>query len=328
MVIVHFKRPLITRAAVFLLLPGTLTGMAEWIWPPIVRCSWATKMAHSKPLYLTQPSRVRPSRRRFQRRWQARTRRCRAFRDQNSSSVAGKWGWHYAPDATGGDIAAADFNGDGKLDPAGVNGTFLEVWLGNGDGTMQNPLLLTIPGKATPWLAVADFNGDGKLDIAVRVAGIVALFQGNGDGTFNRRANFFAESRFGISLAVGDFNGDGGPDLAGPGVFFSLLLNTGGTTVKLTSSDNPSTSGQPVTFTATVKASVPGSGNAGGSVTYKDGSSTMGTVTLSNGVASLTTSGLGVGKHTIKRLLGQQDIFCSKSRQHYSRPTTHETVNQ
>ena len=105
---------------------------------------------------------------------------------------------------------------------------------------------------------MADFNGDGKLDITVRVAGVVALFQGNGDGTFSRTANFLAGSRGGISLAVGDFNGDGAPDLAVPGAAnaFSVLLNTGGTTLKLTSSANPSTSGQPVTFTATVKASV------------------------------------------------------------------------
>jgi len=169
---------------------------------------------------------------------------------------------------------------------------------------------------------VADFNGDGKLDIAVRVAGIVALFQGNGDGTFNRRANFFAESRFGISLAVGDFNGDGAPDLAVPGVFFSVLLNTGGTTVKLTSSANPSTSGQPVTFTATVRASVPGSGLPGGTVTFKDGNSTLGTVTLSNGAASLTTSGLGVGKHTIKADYSGNNVFLPKVS-----PPLQQTVN-
>jgi len=230
-----------------------------------------------------------------------------------------------------GDLVSADFNGDGKLDLAGVGfpstGGFptLQVWLGNGDGTMQNPLAFHVTSESeSPWLAVADFNGDGKLDITVRVAGVVALFQGNGDGTFSRTANFLAGSRGGISLAVGDFNGDGAPDLAVPGSAnaFSVLLNTSGTTVKLTSSANPSTSGQPVTFTATVKASVPGSGLAGGTVTFKDGSSTLGTVTLGNGVASLTTSSLGVGKHTIKANYSGNNVFLPKAS-----PPLQQTVN-
>ena len=50
-------------------------------------------------------------------------------------------------------------------------------------------------------------------------------------------------------------------------------------------------------------AAAPGAGVPSGSVTFKDGATTLGTGTLStsNGttVASFTTSGLGVGQHTI-----------------------------
>ena len=71
---------------------------------------------------------------------------------------------------------------------------------------------------------------------------------------------------------------------------------TTGTTV--TSSVNPSDSGQPVTFTATV--TTPGGGTPTGSVTFFDDGTPLGTVPLdSNGEATLTTSSLTPGSHAI-----------------------------
>jgi hypothetical protein len=71
---------------------------------------------------------------------------------------------------------------------------------------------------------------------------------------------------------------------------------TTGTTV--TSSVNPSDTGQPVTFTATVTAS--GGGTPTGSVTFLDLGTPLGTVPLdSNGQATLTTSSLSAGTHSI-----------------------------
>jgi hypothetical protein len=70
------------------------------------------------------------------------------------------------------------------------------------------------------------------------------------------------------------------------------------TATTLTSSANPSTHAQPVTFTAHVTPTS-GSGTPTGSVTFSDGSTTLGTVALSGGTASLTTSALAPGTHTI-----------------------------
>jgi hypothetical protein len=74
------------------------------------------------------------------------------------------------------------------------------------------------------------------------------------------------------------------------------------TTTILTGSPNPSTVGQSLIFTATVLAS-----GATGTVTFFDGSSTMGTAKLSGGSAmcgaissSCSTSSLGQGSHSIK----------------------------
>ena len=64
----------------------------------------------------------------------------------------------------------------------------------------------------------------------------------------------------------------------------------------LLSSANPQTIGQSLTLTATVTSTDPG---LTGTVNFLDGSTSLGSGTLSNGTASLTTSGLAFGSHTI-----------------------------
>src|SRR5437660_546875 len=72
------------------------------------------------------------------------------------------------------------------------------------------------------------------------------------------------------------------------------------TTTVLSSSASPSVSGQAVTFTATVTAKSPGGGTPTGTVTFKDGLSTLDTGTLnSSSQARFMTSTLAVGSHSI-----------------------------
>jgi hypothetical protein len=68
------------------------------------------------------------------------------------------------------------------------------------------------------------------------------------------------------------------------------------TSTNLTSSANPAAAGTPVTFTATITS---GSGTPTGSVTFKDGATNLGTATLAGGIATLSTSALTVGTHSI-----------------------------
>ena len=73
------------------------------------------------------------------------------------------------------------------------------------------------------------------------------------------------------------------------------------TTVSLTSNVNPSTSGQPVTFTATVTVNAPGSGTPTGTVSFTDGGSAIGcsSQALSSGQAVCMISTLSSGPHSI-----------------------------
>jgi alpha-tubulin suppressor-like RCC1 family protein len=93
------------------------------------------------------------------------------------------------------------------------------------------------------------------------------------------------------------------------------------TTTSLTSSPNPSTSGQPVTLTATVRPTS-GSGVPTGSVHFRRGRFVLGTGTLSNGTASLTTSDLALGTYTIAATYLGDSTFASSN----SAPVT-QTVN-
>lgn len=76
------------------------------------------------------------------------------------------------------------------------------------------------------------------------------------------------------------------------------------TTTTLVSSTNPSVYGQSLTFTATVATNVSGAGVPTGSVTFLDGSTSLGIAPLSGGIAILRTAGLSAATHSITATYG------------------------
>jgi hypothetical protein len=79
-------------------------------------------------------------------------------------------------------------------------------------------------------------------------------------------------------------------------VTYSTGVVAGPSNTNLASSAMSAQTGQSVTFSATVTG---GTGTPTGTVTFKDGTTTLGTASLSNGNATFSTSSLAVGTHSI-----------------------------
>jgi Bacterial Ig-like domain (group 3)/FG-GAP-like repeat/FG-GAP repeat/EF hand len=155
----------------------------------------------------------------------------------------------YASGGNGiGSFAAADVNGDGKLDLVVANGCVLNslcsgqtagiigVLIGNGDGTFQSPLTYFTGSTKVYSVAVADVNGDGKADVVVGGAcpngdcmagSTVSVLLGNGDGTFRTGASYGAVPSGSGRVVVADVNGDAKLDLIVAGGAIGVLLGNG-----------------------------------------------------------------------------------------------------
>jgi hypothetical protein len=127
-------------------------------------------------------------------------------------------------------IAAAtgDFNGDGKLDAVTIDsGSYLNVMLGNGNGTFQAPISSYIGTANTFYYAIAvgDFNNDKLLDVAIWTLNPsgnteAGIYLGNGAGSLTFHAAYAAPNSSNFSpgpnsLVTADVNSDGKLDLVG-----------------------------------------------------------------------------------------------------------------
>ncbi|HYM96421.1 MAG TPA: Ig-like domain repeat protein, partial [Candidatus Sulfotelmatobacter sp.] len=140
--------------------------------------------------------------------------------------------------------------------------------------------------------------GDAPFDVtATATSGLVVTFSTTTPAvcgvTAGGRATIVGT---GTCLITASQDGDGNW-LPGTPVMQGFSVNRASARTTVTSSHNPSTYGDSVTFTATVTSSA---GTPSGTVTFKEGSTILATVTLNgSGQATYTTSALSVGSHTI-----------------------------
>jgi hypothetical protein len=99
-----------------------------------------------------------------------------------------------------------------------------------------------------------------------------------------------------------DYSGDTGFQPSTSAILHETVLQATQTT--LSSAPNPSVFGQGVTLTAMVSAIPPGSQTPTGMVTFFMGAVSLGSVSLSGGVASLFTSALPVGADVLTAVYG------------------------
>jgi FG-GAP-like repeat/Abnormal spindle-like microcephaly-assoc'd, ASPM-SPD-2-Hydin len=138
-------------------------------------------------------------------------------------------------------MVTGDFNGDGKLDVAlaSLSGTSggIYVFLGNGDGTLQNPLVSASATFSAPSSdaigaigGVGDFDGDGKLDLIAVVGTQLSWLRGNGDGTFQSPSTTYSVAANTSRIIAADLNGDGKLDLItvqSPDPTYTVFLGNG-----------------------------------------------------------------------------------------------------
>jgi hypothetical protein len=144
---------------------------------------------------------------------------------------------------------------------------------------------------------------------------IVTFNQGGttlGTGTLSGGKATFSTSALGVGTkAVTAVYGGDANFAAGTSMAAHQVVSKAATTTTVTSSINPSSAGKNVEFTAVVTA--PFGGIATGTVTFYDGTTTLGTVATSGAKASLTTSKLSHGTHHVTATYNSSADFAGSS---------------
>jgi hypothetical protein len=224
-------------------------------------------------------------------------------------------------------VAAADLNGDGRVDLVAAN-----AFTNPTGGPSTVGVLLNTSGPVTAAATTTTLNTSTATAVIGQIETLTATVSSQagtpiGSVIFRDGATVLGfvpldaagQATVPVSLGIGthaltaSFSGSIGfadSDSAATAV----TVNPAATTVALGSSVNPAGTGQAVTFTANVAAVAPGGGTPTGTVTFKDGNVVLGTVAVgTRGTATFTTSFAATGSHVITAVYSGDPIFLASS---------------
>ncbi|HKV61895.1 MAG TPA: Ig-like domain repeat protein [Candidatus Acidoferrum sp.] len=213
-------------------------------------------------------------------------------------------------------IAVGDFNGDGNLDIAVTNSTDNSVSILLNQNCSSLPLALCAfaaapispaVGASPAAISTADMNADGFLDLVVAnsTGNSVSVLLGNGTGAFNavvpQGQPDFSTGAAPQGLVLGDFNQDGRLDIVTSNTSgsFTFLRQAGTPQLVLTTSNPSSFYGLFLTFTVNVSPSFGQPAAPTGTITFFDGATSIGTVSLSGYQAYFYYPYLNAGSHQV-----------------------------
>ncbi len=194
------------------------------------------------------------------------------------------------------------------ISPPGIGAVDVTVTTSSGTSATSVADQFTYQSAGPTVTSVAPNSGPAAGGTSVTITGTnlsgttAVRFGGAAAGAFNvvSPTQITATSPAGIGnvdVTVTTAGGTSAPTAAdrfGYGISGSATGSPTGTTTALSSSPNPSSTGQAVRFTATVTGIAPT-----GTVTFYDGGTQIGAATLAGGTASITTSSLATGSHSI-----------------------------
>ncbi|MGA9529991.1 MAG: FG-GAP-like repeat-containing protein [Terriglobales bacterium] len=233
------------------------------------------------------------------------------------------------PDAVS--VAVADLNGDGRPDLVAANTGYIYhiANVPSTVGVLLNDLLVQTTTKVTSSLSPSSINQSVTFTATITAKGAavpngstVTFYNGASEigtgtttnGVASLTTSFAAAGKYTIKAS---YAGDAFHEASSGKV--TQVVNTFSSTTTLSSSPNPSTSGQAVTLTATVTSGA--TGGPTGTVTFKNGTKSLGMANLSGGTATLTTTRLPVGTLTLTA------DYSGDTQSAKSSGTTTQTVN-
>jgi trimeric autotransporter adhesin len=201
-------------------------------------------------------------------------------------------------------VVAGDFNGDGKTDLVVAVNKTIALYVGNGDGTFTPSTSATEAGPVGS-LVSSDFNGDGKPDLvaplfsSTSVAAPLDVLLTQLTQTVSVSASNIAPASLGTHAVLASYPGDSHYSAS---VSATTMLISKATTA-LTLGATPtggSIANQQVVLTATLTPNTGGGQSSNGeSIIFFSGATSIGTASLSNGIATLNTSSIPTGTSSL-----------------------------